>query len=170
MEKKIKKNIVIALFIAIGVVINSLRVNGISFGGLPIIFSGFMLGPVSGFIVGALTDVVAFIVRPSATGGFNPIFMLTSALTGFIPVFVAKLLNRNKDNYKLWQIFIGVLVGQMFTSVLLVPYFIHILYHKNYFVTVSKAFAKQLFSIPIYSIIIIELYYIFKLRLKIDFK
>ncbi len=80
-----------SLFVALSVVINTFRIGSVSFGGVPIIFSGYVLGPVMGFIVGAMADIVGFIVRPSGNA-FNPVFVLTSALTGMLPILVTKLL------------------------------------------------------------------------------
>lgn len=143
-----------AIFIAISVMINSLRIGSISFGGFPIILSGYLLGPIPGFIVGAVADIVSFIIRPSAFP-FNPIFTLTSALTGALPVLVNNLLGERYPKYTFIKILIGVIIGQMITSVILVPIFSVILYGKNTFwVLASKAFLKQAVSIPVYAILV----------------
>lgn len=143
------------IFVALSVVINSLRVGDISFGGFPIIFAGYALGPVAGFIVGGVADIVGFLIRPSATGGFNPLFVLTSALTGAIPVLVTNLLKSKYPKYEFWKVLVGIFVGQMLTSVIMVPIFRVILFGGNtvwYFA--GKAFIKQIFSIPVYALLI----------------
>lgn len=48
-----------------------------------IMYSGMMFGPVIGGIVGALTDILVFLIRPM--GGYFPIFTITNALIGIIP-------------------------------------------------------------------------------------
>ena len=144
-----------AIFVALSVVINSLRVGEISFGGFPIIFSGFALGPVAGFVVGGVADIVGFLIRPSASGGFNPLFVLTSALTGAIPVLVAQLLRDKYPNYTFWKVLVGIFIGQMITSVIMVPFFRVILFGGNTFIYFAgKAFVKQIVSIPIYAVLI----------------
>lgn len=150
-----KKIAYIGIFIALSVSINSMRIGSISFGGFPIIFSGYALGPLLGFIVGGLSDLVGFIVRPSTTGGFNPLFTLTSALTGAIPVIVTSIIGDRYPKFKLWKILIGILVGQTITSVVMVPIFISILYGKNtvwYYMT--SAAIKQAISIPVYALLL----------------
>lgn len=143
-----------AIFIALGVMINSLRVGILSFGGFPIILSGFLLGPIPGFIVGAVTDIAAFIVRPSLFP-FNPLFVLTSALTGLIPVVVANLLGDKYPKYHMVKIFIGILIGQILTSVVLVPIFSVWLYGRSSVILLmSRALVKQAVSIPVYAILI----------------
>lgn len=145
-----------AVFVALGVIINTVRIGSISFGGFPIILSGYLLGPIAGFIVGGVADVVSFIVRPSSNA-FNILFVMTSAFTGFIPVVVTKLLGEKYPKYTFVKVLIGVLVGQLITSVLLVPIFSSILFKKVFIVEALKALTKQAVSIPIYSFLIISL-------------
>lgn len=144
----------VAIFVAIGVIVNSMRMGFLSFGGFPIILSGYALGPFLGFIVGGVTDVVAFIVRPSPLG-FNPAFMLTSALTGAIPVMVSRILGDRYPNYRLWTIFIGILIGQTITSVVMVPLFMSYFFGKHSLsVYVLRALKKQIPSIPLYAVVL----------------
>ncbi len=139
------------VFIALSVVINTMRFGSVSFGGFPIIYSGLVLGPVNGLIVGAVSDVLGFIIRPSS-GGYNVVFTLTSALTGLIPIMVVKLFKVKYPNYKFYQVLLGIFIGQMLTSVIMAPYFQALLFGKNTFIYyASKAFVKQIVSIPLYA-------------------
>lgn len=157
-SRKTKTVVYMAVFVAISVTINTLRVGSVSFGGFPIIFSGFALGALPGFIVGAVADVVAFIVRPSS-GGFNPAFTLTSALTGAIPVLVTTLLRDRRPSYKTWKVFIGILIGQGITTILMVPMFRVIFYgNGTFFYFVGKSALQQVFTIPAYTIVFMSLY------------
>ena len=137
-------NIILSRFITIPGIIN--------FGGFPIIFAGIVFGPVVGGIVGAIGDIVSFIVRP--TGTFMPHFVLTSALTGIIPGLVVKALQNNLRNSKLWKVFIAILIGQVITTVLMVPYFRQILFAQPFIVNTIRAAQKQAINIPAYAIII----------------
>lgn len=155
MKKMDIKTISISGFlIALNVVLSRIiTIPGIiSFGGFPIIFGGVVFGPIVGGIVGAVGDIVSFIVRP--TGAFMPHFVLTSALTGIIPGVLTKALRNDLDNPKLWKIFIAILVGQVITSVIMVPYFRQILFGHPFVATMLKAATKQAINIPAYSIII----------------
>lgn len=140
-----------AVFIALSVVINTMRFGSVSFGGFPIIYSGLVLGPVNGLIVGAVSDVLGFIIRPSS-GGYNVVFTLTSALTGLIPIMVVKLFKVKYPNYKFYQVLLGIFIGQMLTSVIMAPYFQALLFGKNtFYYYATKAFIKQIVSIPLYA-------------------
>lgn len=139
------------VFIALSVVINTMRFGSVSFGGFPIIYSGLVLGPVNGLIVGAVSDVLGFIIRPSS-GGYNVVFTLTSALTGLIPIMVVKLFKVKYPNYKFYQVLLGIFIGQMLTSVIMAPYFQALLFGKNtFYYYATKAFIKQAVSIPLYA-------------------
>lgn len=137
-------NIVLSRIITIPGIIN--------FGGFPIIFGGVVFGPIVGGIIGAVGDVVSFIVRP--TGPFMPHFVLTSALTGIVPGLIMKLLKADLPKFPLWKIFVSILIGQVLTSVLMVPYFLNRLFSMPLIVQMSKALVKQAVNIPMYSIII----------------
>lgn len=147
-----------AIFVAFGVVINTVRAGYFSFGGFPIILAGLSLGPVQGFFVGLLTDLVGFIVRPG--GAFSPVYVLTSALTGFIPIYVLQLLKHSaKSNHeidfkrcKYWQLLIAVAIGQFLTSVLIVSLSRAFLYAQGsfsyFFIT---TLSRQVFNVPLYT-------------------
>lgn len=138
-------------FVALSVVINTLRIGNISFGGFPIILSGYFLGPINGFIIGAVSDVLGFLIRPSAFS-FNPLFTLTSALTGLIPVLINNILGEKYPNYSFWKMLLGILIGQFLTSVILVPLFqVWIYGNRTFLYYFTAAAAKQAFSIPIYA-------------------
>lgn len=140
-----------AVFIALSVVINTMRFGSVSFGGFPIIYSGLVLGPVNGLIVGAVSDVLGFIIRPSS-GGYNVLFTLTSALTGLVPIMIVKLFKVKYPNFKFYQVLLGIFIGQMLTSVIMAPYFQALLFGKNtFYYYASKAFIKQIVSIPLYA-------------------
>lgn len=143
-----------SIFVALSVIINTLRVGSVSFGGFPIIFSGYLLGPLPGFIVGGVADLLGFLIRPSSFP-FNPLFTLTSALTGAIPIIVTKALGEKYPDFSLIKVLIGIFIGQMLTSVILVPIFSFWLYGANTLpFLMGKAFAKQIVSIPIYAVLL----------------
>lgn len=146
-----------AFFIALSVVINTLRIGNISFGGFPIILSGYFLGPINGFIVGAVADILGFLIRPSAFA-FNPLFTLTSALTGFIPVLVNNILGEKYPNYTFWKMLFGIFIGQFLTSVLVVPLFQVMLYgNKTFLYYFTSAATKQAISVPLYAFLGVSL-------------
>jgi ECF transporter S component (folate family) len=109
-----------ALFVALSAILKltfeiyflpTLRFN---FATVPIMVSGMVLGPIWGFAVGALSDIINFILKP--TGPFHYGFTLATALNGFIPGLIFWLAKKRKKefNYSVLNIVMYViLVGGM---------------------------------------------------------
>jgi riboflavin transporter len=96
----------------------------IGFGGLPIIFASVIFGPMTGGIVGAVSDLIGYFINP--IGAYMPHFTLTAFLTGFVPGFFIFYVFREKRNYI--TLLVSIAIGQTISSIILVPYFIHILF------------------------------------------
>lgn len=155
MKKLNVKIITISGFlIALNVVLSRIvSIPGIiNFGGFPIIFGGIVLGPVVGGIIGLVGDIFSHIVRP--LGPYMPHFTLTAALTGIIPGIITMVLKNDLKEPKLWKILVAILIGQIITTVLMVPYFRYILFDHPFVLTMSKAAVKQAVNIPVYSVLI----------------
>jgi len=125
-----KKLVGMALLIAMAILFRRvltvhLPVGIVSLAGFPIIMAGFLYGPVSGAIVGAVSDVLGFPLWP--TGPYSPFFTITAALTGFIPALFVHKTHASRA-ISIWTILIAVFTGQFITKVLLVPYFLNILF------------------------------------------
>lgn len=84
--------------------IPALRIN---FASIPLMLSGIVLGPATGFITGACADIINFMAKPG--GPFFPGFTLVSALTGLIPGLIYKYIKKNINYNLLNTIFISLL-------------------------------------------------------------
>ena len=155
-----KKLVYISLLVGLSIILTrvlSIRipmgnVEGvrIGFGGFPIIFGGIILGPVAGGIIGAIADLIGFFINPM--GAYMPHFTLTSALTGIIPGFLFFYVF--KKQYKIFYLILCVAVGQIITSVLLVPYLISVLFGAPFKVLFIPRAITQAIQIPIYAVMI----------------
>ena len=141
-----------AAFIAITLALRALPAPPIMHGffrfvAFPIILSGFFLGPKAGFWVGAISDILGWVIFPS--GPYFPGFTLTQ---GYLP---AKLLGRQPRSW--WRLFGVIAASQLLTKFFLVPLFQHILFQPtpNWFTTwryISWAsLPAQIFHIPLYT-------------------
>jgi len=125
---------IVGLLIAMSVILTriaSLRISiggvegiRIGFGRLPIILGGIIFGPFIGGIIGTFSDLIGYFINPM--GAYMPHFTLTSALTGIIPATVLILMK--KDEPLILELGTAIAVGQIITSILLIPYFLHILF------------------------------------------
>ena len=148
-----------AILMALNVVltrVGSIRIGGggvelvrIGFGGYPIIFAGIAFGPLAGGIVGTIGDIVGHFMSPM--GPYMPHFTMTAALTGIIPGIVMMLFKENKNSF--WKLLLAIGIGQIITSVLLVPYFMKTLFSAPLVTTIPGRAISQAVQIPLYAFI-----------------
>jgi len=122
------------LFIALSILLTriaSLRVAiggvegiRIGLGRLPIILGGIIFGPLAGGLIGAFSDLLGYFINP--IGAYMPHFTLTSALTGIIPATILILMRKDEPN--VFDLGLAITMGQLVTSIMLIPYFLHILF------------------------------------------
>lgn len=152
-----KELVYLALFISLNIVLSriaSIRISiggvegiRIGFGGLPIILAGLMFGPVAGGIVGAIGDIVGFYINPA--GPYMPHFTLTAALTGIIPAVV--IMPFRKGIQLFWPLVFAIGVGEIITSIILVPYFLQILFNIPMLASLPAKIISLAIQIPMYA-------------------
>lgn len=85
----------------------------ISLGPALIIFTSIFIGPVSGLVVGAASDILGIVLFPNALGySINPLFTVVYGLLGLLPYFIFKLskkLNKNTINLSIITAILGCL-------------------------------------------------------------
>lgn len=133
-KRRLKNLSLAAIFIALSTVL-SLRpfaihiyVYKFSLARIPIHLSGFLLGPVYGFVVGAVSDVVGYFIDPQG-GAMLWGFTLTSGLNGLIAGLITKL-KLKKVNIS--TIIITNILSTIICSILLNTYFLVDLLGKSY--------------------------------------
>lgn len=135
--QEMKKTRVIALggmFIAISVVLSLFKVPlgptlQISFASLPIAAGGMLFGPFVGAIIGFISDILGYIVRPN--GFFFPGFTLNAILIGmffgfffyrkkltFMSVILSSLLITVVINLGLTTLWLSMMYGDAFIALL----------------------------------------------------
>ncbi len=142
----ISLSIVLTRILSIRVPLGGVEGVRIGLGGLPIILASVTFGPLAGGIVGALADVLGYMINPM--GAYMPHFTLTSFLTGFIPGLIVVAL-RNNLNYGV--LLFAIAVGQIITAVILVPYFIVTLFGAPLLPILIPRIVTQAIQIPLYA-------------------
>lgn len=97
-----------------------------SLGWIPIYLSGFLLGPGVGAACGALADGIGYLINPLG-GAYFPGFTLSSAIAGFLPGLLFRLLHKyvpapgpRRASYSLLVlIYLILLPSEILTSVIL---------------------------------------------------
>ena len=91
----------------------------IGFGAVPILFAGAVCGPVAGFMVGLVADLVGFLINPMGGTIFIGI-TLCSALTGVFTGVFCKYVFKQRHFV---SVLIGVTVTELLVSVVIKSFF-----------------------------------------------
>lgn len=160
MSKNVRTMVYMSFLIALSIILTRLMsfriavgsVEGvrIGLGGLPIIFAGIAFGPSAGGIVGAISDLIGYFINPM--GGYMPHFTLSTFLTGFIPGFVMKYLFKHKT--QLWMLLLAIALGELTTSVGLVPYFLQDLFGIPWTVSLAPRLVALPIQVSFYAVFI----------------
>ena len=141
-----------AMLTALGIVLGFLKIPinqiiEIRFGSLPIGIAGMSLGPGIAAIVGALTDIGGYLVKP--TGPFFPGFTFSSIVGGII---FGLMLHNKKITFA--RVLATQVVYTIVVGIILNSYWLDVLYFQNgYFATIMARLPKELIMIPIMSVI-----------------
>lgn len=150
--KHLKTIVVVAMFIAIGVVLGfmfTIQVTDFLKLGFSFIaneMTALLFGPVVGGIMGGITDLLKFIVKP--TGAYFFGFTLNAILGG---VIYGAILYHHPISLK--RIFISKVVVAVFVNLLLGTYWLTVMYGQGFLALLPVRALKQLVSVPIESII-----------------
>ncbi|MEW6724752.1 MAG: folate family ECF transporter S component [Bacillota bacterium] len=143
-------NIIFVRLLAFKVMVGGTTTLRLSFGTIPVMFAGLLLGPWWGAAVGAMGDLVGFALNPG--GAFFPGFTLTAALTGFIP---GVLLHRNyqRGMVTVVQLLAVVALSELVT-VLLNTYWLTFIIGKGFMVLLPMRAAARAVTIPVYTLVL----------------
>jgi ECF transporter S component (folate family) len=141
-----------AMLSALGIVLGFFKIPinqliEIRFGALPIEMAGQLFGPAVAGVVGGITDIGGYLVKP--TGPFFPGFTFSSIVGGII--FGLMLYNKKITFLRVLatQVVYTIVVGIILNS-----YWLDVLYFQNgYFATIMARLPKELIMIPIMSVI-----------------
>ena len=159
----IAMSIVLTRLASIRIAIGGIEGIRIGFGKLPIILSGIMFGPVSGGIVGSLSDIIGYLIQPM--GPYLPHFTVISALSGALPPILLYLL-RNSNYHYILKIVIIITITIITTDLFLVPYTLNLIFH----IPIQILIFPRLVSAPVTIIIYTYILHIFNRRKVINIK
>lgn len=142
-------NIILTRFFSYMVYIGGLQAVRLSFGEIPLILSGIVLGPLYGGFTGALADLIGYPLNPQ--GPYFPGFTLTAALAGLLPGLMGRLV---KKEWTWSSISIVVSVTTIITSLLLNTLWLNIMIGKAFAALLPPRIIACLILIPIYIIVI----------------
>lgn len=121
--------------------------KNISLGVVPVMFAGAALGPVIGLEVGALADIITFLLFPKG-GAYFPGFTITYGLIGLIP---GLLLYKRKTSFL--RTLLGVAVTHLVCSFGLNTFFLIQYFALSPEIIIPRS-AVQTVMIPVYSALV----------------
>ncbi|MCA9791634.1 MAG: folate family ECF transporter S component [Candidatus Eremiobacteraeota bacterium] len=149
---KLKRSTAAAMLVTLTCLVQVLSPPGsaLKLVGFPVILSGFLLGPGYGAMVGAVSDILGYLLYPA--GPFFPGFTLTQALTGAIPAAVLghRRVHQLGSRALPWLV-LAIGLGQLVTSVLMVSGFLTLLYGLPFWAQATYRGISQLVHVPIYA-------------------
>jgi ECF transporter S component (folate family) len=156
-----RRLVYLGLLTALAVIFTRLIVVTVAIGGVDnfrlgigqlfLILSGILYGPLAGAYVGAMADIIGFVVRPG--GPYVPLFTLTSMLTATLPGLILVLLRRGRAGLpSLGQLLISVAIGQIISPILLTSYFLMISFGHPLLVSLTPRLITQAFLIPTFAL------------------
>jgi len=135
-------SIILTRFFGIYLVGGAVR---LSFGEIPILLSGIMLGPVIGGLTGAIADFAGMLLFGGGGGPYFPGFTISAMLVGLIPGLI---FYRDKS-YSLWKIAIAVLTTSLLVSLGLSTLWLTILLKKGFWVLLPARIVSKSIMAPI---------------------
>lgn len=159
MENRTKKVAFAGMFIALSivftrffsymVVIGGAQAIRLSFGDLPLMLSGIVLGPVYGAFTGVLADLIGFPFNPQ--GSYFPGFTLSAALSGLLPGLMGKLFQRK---WKWLSLTIVISITMIITSLILNTYWLKMMMGRAFAVLLPPRIIAVVILVPIYVVVI----------------
>lgn len=150
--KNVKTLTTAGMFIALSVIFGFMNLPitqlvEIRFGSLMLAVSGMLLGPGISSVVGILSDLIAFMVKP--TGPFFPGFTISAAISGAIFGFLLY-----KKEITVWRIFLAECVHTVVVGFILNSLWLSILYGNAFVAVVSSRAVKEIIMLPINTILL----------------
>ncbi|BDF57693.1 folate ECF transporter [Christensenellaceae bacterium] len=145
-----------ATFIAIAVILSVFSIYlgeniKIALAPIVVMFAGIILGPVSGAIVGASSDLLVLLVK-SLPGTYFPGFTITMAIYGLL---AGLLFYKKNDSAP--KLILGTIFIQTICSILINTFWLYFLYGTPYFVLLVSRFPSTYIACAVYIVVLLVL-------------
>lgn len=145
-KKAVQRLTISAMMLALSVILGFFKIplsqlSEIRLQFLPVAADGILFGPLYGGIVGGLSDILCYLVRP--TGAFFPGFTVSSVIQGVIYGFVLR------NNKSMGNLLVALTLDTVIVSLILNPLWLMMLYGNSFAVIFSARIIKVLIMFPI---------------------
>ena len=146
-------SVILGRFASIRIPIGGVEALRIGFGTFPIILAGFLYGPWVGGIVGALSNILGFILIP--VGGFMPHFVVVSALGGVFPILFFRLFG---SSWTYWGLLLAIGLSLGINGILFISYLMNSLYGTPYSYILPGRILAWVVTAPIYPLLMLRIW------------
>jgi len=143
-------SIVLTRVASVRIAVGGVEAIRIGFGALPILMAGIWGGPLFGFLVGALADVLGYGINPM--GPYVPLITLGSGILGLVPGLVLKIFPGREMG--LARIAAAVGAAQVLVGMVLTPWFLHLSFLIPYSVLIPPRLVSKPLEIVVFTVII----------------
>ncbi len=160
--KRVRTLVFMALFISMDVVLTRMlgittwiatSMVRISFGFIPIAFSGIMFGPVLAGVTAALSDTIGIMLFPSSTGPYFPGFTVSAFLCG---VIYGLLLHKKQITF--FRVLFTVLLIRLFVDVGLNTVWLTIMLKTSWKALIGIRLIVSAIMLPVQTVMIFTLW------------
>ncbi|WP_051226855.1 folate family ECF transporter S component [Butyrivibrio sp. MC2013] len=144
-KNNVQKLATAGMLLALSVIFGFLKIPitntmEIRFQSLPVALAGMLLGPVPGMLVGALTDFLSYIVKP--TGPYFMGFLVSYALIGLVFGLIARVSKSGAG--MLARIICAQVITSVFIDALLNSYWLSVLYGSPFKAVLISRIPKEI--------------------------
>jgi ECF transporter S component (folate family) len=144
-----------ALLVAVSIILTRLgavmvtQTIRLSFGHIPIYMGGLLFGPLTGGMVGAVADLLGYLIN-SFGGAFVPQIFLASVMRGIVPPLVLRLVGNNDRNWHL-KVVAAIIGAELVSGVFLTTWGLSWLFGTPFLALLPARLVALAVQIPVYA-------------------
>jgi ECF transporter S component (folate family) len=144
-----------ALLVAVSIILTRLgalmvtNTIRLSFGNIPIYMAGLFFGPAVGGLVGAVADLVGYLVNPFGAA-FSPHIFLAAVMRGIVPPLVVRAIGHNGRNWHL-KIVAAIIGAELVSGIYLTTVGLSWLYGTPFLALLPPRLIALCVQVPVYS-------------------
>lgn len=122
----------------------------LSFGNIPIYMAGMFFGPLVGGLVGALSDILGYLIN-SFGAAYAPHILLASIVRGVLPGLTIYLAGNGRNWYA--KVFGAILLTEVIAGLLLTTWGLSWLFNTPFLVLLPGRLVAFAVQVPVYTIV-----------------
>lgn len=144
-------SVIFTRFLGVVMPLAGIQALRLSFGQLPIMLAGILLGPVAGAITGALADIIGGVIFP--IGPYFPGFTVSTAMWGFLTPLLLRLFANEERRRSYVAFLFAVFVTSLVVSGLNTLW-LAIMFQRAFWVLLPTRLLGSMLQVPLHALIL----------------